>query len=234
MRPLYGLHAKAVMLLATVGALLAHPAHAVTPCTDLPSSVLFVYSARASAVEVMEVRMKDLPSDRQAGDLASQHSMMLSESDFVTAFEITHRAVPQIEGSFCDAPSLVRIGFGSTYRVAFLASEAAADPCVRHEMLEHEDAHTRLLNDVVDRFIERQRSNLQRGMAALKQTPAGSAEIAKARWEAGLRAIVAESKRQLLDAIRSASAKLDEAPALSTLENACGGKIRQLLLGGTP
>jgi hypothetical protein len=127
----------------------------------------------------------------------------------------------------------VRIGFGSGRRTAYLARQAAADACVRRAMLAHEDDHTRSFNETVDRFIAKQTGNLQRGMVALKRTPATSAQIATVRWETALRAIVAEAKRQLLSDLRAANAEIDTAPALAALSDACGGKVRQLQEGST-
>ena len=97
----------------------------------------------------------------------------------------------------------MRIGPYALDNPWILAPMAAEDACVRQQALEHEAAHTRAVNEVVDRFIEQQKFNLQRGMASLKETPAPNEEIAKARWETGLRAIVAAAKQQLLEGIRS-------------------------------
>jgi hypothetical protein len=136
--------------------------------------------------------------------------------------------VPQAGGSVCDAPSLVRIGFGAGRRMAYLARAAAADACVRQKMLAHEEDHARRISETVDRFIDEQRDDLGHGMEALKHMPAATAAIAKARWEAGLRAIVDEAKRRLLSEVRAANAQIDDAPTLAALTEACGGKIRQL------
>ena len=168
-----------------------------------------------------------LPAD----ELGSRHTLMLTTNALVTLFEITHRIVPQADGSFCDAPSLVRIGFGSARRIVYLARAAADDECVRSALLAHEDDHTRSFNETVDRFITEQKGNLKRGMVALKRTPATSPQLAKARWETGLRAIVAEAKQQLLGDIRAANAEIDNASALAALTDACGGQVRRLLEG---
>ncbi|MGA7535065.1 MAG: hypothetical protein WBW27_24610, partial [Pseudolabrys sp.] len=66
------------------------------------------------------------------------------------------------------------------------------------------------------------------GMVALKRMSAPSAEIAKARWEAGVVTIIAGAKRQLLSEIRATIARIDSGPALTALAEACGGKIHQL------
>jgi hypothetical protein len=225
----FRLHFKVSFVLLTVGgALLVHSAGAATTCTDLPPSTLQVYVIKASAPEAVTVPAEELDLAGQAEHLASRHTLMLTSSDFVTWFDVAHRVVPRADGLVCDAPTLVRIGFGSSRRFAFLARAAAADLCVRQEMLDHEAAHNRALIDAVGRFIEQQQRTLERGVVTLKQMPAPSDRIAKERWEAGLRAIIAEAKQQLLTDLRSAIAGIDEPSTLAVLEDACGGKIRQL------
>jgi hypothetical protein len=216
------------LILVAAAAVLCQPAGAATPCTNLPPSILLIYDIKASAPEAVAVPTEELDRSGEAELLGSRHTLMLTTSDIVTGFEITHRMLPGADGSFCDAPTTVRIGFGSSRRGAFLAPMAAEDACVRQQALEHEAAHARAVNEVIDRFIEQQQFNLRRGMASLKETPAANEEIAKARWETGLRAIVAAAKQQLLEDIRSAIASIDEPSTLAALEDACGGKIRQL------
>jgi hypothetical protein len=167
------------------------------------------------------------PGSRQ-NESASHPSEKVWGQDGVALVRIRHRIVPQPDGSVCDAPSLVRIGFGAGRRVAYLARRAAADECVRKEMLAHEEAHNQSFNETVDRFIEQEKAELQRGMLALKRMPAPSAEMAKARWQAGLLTIIAAAKHQLLIEIRATNARIDSDPALAALVEACGGKIRQL------
>jgi hypothetical protein len=217
------------VLLTIEGVLLCHPAGAVAPCTDLPSSTFRIFGIKASAPEAVEVPVEELDRNREAeGGLASRHTLMITLSDFVSWFEVTHRVVPRADGSVCDAPSLVRMGFGSSRRLAFLARGAAEDACVRQKMLEHEAAHSRAFDEVVDRFIADQQYNLRRGMAALKQAPAPNENVAKARWEEGVRAIAAAARQQLLSEIQSAIAGIDEPSAIAALKDACDGKIRQL------
>ena len=91
--------------------------------------------------------------------------------------------------------------------------------CAR-TMLAHEEAHNRGFNETIDRFIDQEKGEFQRGMLALKRTSAPSAAIAKARWEAGLVTIIAGAKRQLLSEIRAAIARIDSGPALTALAEA--------------
>ena len=153
---------------------------------------------------------------------------MVSASDLVTWFDIMHRIVPREDGSVCDAPSLVRMGFGTWSRRVFLTRAAAADPCVRQTLLDHEAAHNRAVEEAVDQFMDRQKRNFQRGLTALKQTPAPDAETAELRWEQGLRIMVVDARLRLFAAIRVAWTQADEPFALAALENACGGKVRAI------
>ncbi len=171
---------------------------------------------------------QELGRDGEIADLVSRHTMMLTASNIVTGFDITDRIVSRRDGSVCDAPSLVRIGFGSSRRFAFLARAAAGNVCVRQQMLDHEAAHNRALEAVVNHFIDRQRSSFQRGVTALKQTAAADAATAKARWIIGLRAMVIEAREQLLTELQAAIASIDAPAALTALEDACDGAIRRL------
>ena len=220
-------HFAVVATLAMIGTSAATSAWA-SDCADLPSSILRIHDIRVSMPEVIKVPAAALDRLPQEEQLASHHTLMLTVADVVTMFEIQHRIVPQADGSLCDAPSLVHIGFGAGRRVAYLARKAAADECVRKEMLAHEEAHNRAFNEAVDRFIDEEKAELQRGMLALKRMPAPNAEIAKARWQAGLMTIIAAAKHQLLIEIRAANARIDSGPTLAALLEACGGKIRQL------
>ena len=95
-------------------------------------------------------------------------------------------------------------------------------------MLGHEAARYRALNEAVDRFIDGHVNDCRRAVAALKEMPAASAAIAKARWETGLRAVVMEARRSLLAELRSVSDETDDPAALAMIDNACNGKVREL------
>jgi hypothetical protein len=229
MRSLFRLNSKvSLFLLMLAAALTLHPAGAAILCTDLPPSTLEVDGVKTSKVEEMMVPSEALDRIGQAVELASRHTLMLTVIDLAVWFNIAHRVVPRADGLVCDAPSLVRMGFGSSRRRAFLAHPAAMDACVRQQMLDHEAAHNRAFDEVVRRFIAQHRSDFQRGMVALKQAPAPTPEAAKAQWETGLKVLLTEARQQLLTDIRSANAHVDDPSALAALENACGGKIRQL------
>lgn len=216
------------VILAFGAALFSRPAASAPLCADLPPSSLVIYDIKAPSPAMVTVSAEELTHNGPAGDLSSRHPLMASASDVATWFDIMHRIVPRNDGSVCDAPSLVRIAFGTQNRHAVIARAAAADPCVRQTLLEHEAAHNRAIEEAVDQFIDRQKPDFQRGVVALKQTPAPDAETAKRRWQQGMRMLVIEARLQLFAAIRVALAHDDEPLALAALENACGGKVRQL------
>jgi hypothetical protein len=229
MRHLNRVHSKVpLVLIALCGAFLFHPASAGTLCAGMPQSILEVYDIKAATVQEVTVPTDELERSGEGGDLASRHTLMLSVSSIVTLFEIMHRMIPGDDSLVCDAPSRVRMGFGLSRRRIFLASAAAEDACIRKTMLDHEAAHTRALNEAVERFIDRHASDFKRAVAALKEMPAPSAAIAKARWETGLRAVVTEARRSLLAELRSASDQTDDPAALAMIDNACNGKVREL------
>lgn len=220
---------RAALALAILGSILTPIAAGAAVCADLPPSTLHVYDIKMPALEEVEVPAAALDRIKPDDALGSRHTLMFTTADVVTLFEIQHRLVPQADGTVCDAPSLVRIGFGAGRRVAYLARTAAADGCVHQRMLAHEEDHNRRFNTTVDRFIAQQNGNLQKAVAALKQMPASNGALAKARWESGLRSLLAAETQQLQDQIRAANATLDDSPTLAALADACGGKLRRLL-----
>ena len=214
------------LLLVVAGALLFHRAQATPLCTDLPPSTLQVLDIKASGSNEALVSAEELGRHNEPGDLISRYTTMLSASGFVAWFDIVHRIVPRDDGSVCDAPSLVRMAFGASRRVTVLLRDAAQDPCMRQHMIDHEAAHAEAFNEVIDRFIDDNRSLFQKGMIALKQTPAISADHARARWEEGMRDILDRAKDDLLAELRAASDKIDESASAAGVDNACGGRFR--------
>jgi hypothetical protein len=231
MRSLTGIRARLLLPFIILGGiLLSRHAGAATLCSGLPPSSLRLYGIRAETVDEVKVPAAELRHATQAtGGVFSHHTLMLSGSDLAAWFDIEHRIVPREDGLVCDAPILVRMGFGSSSRHVFLAQSAAADACVREAMLDHEAAHNRITESVVGRFIDERGNDFRLGVTALKATPASSPEVAQERWEKGMQAMLGEARRQLLSELREATAQFDEPATLRALENACGGKLRQLL-----
>ena len=219
---------KVFLALLIASVILPSNRAAAAICQNLPPSKLLVYNIKALRLEEEKVPAATLDRQMPPDALASMHTMMLTTNIFISWFDIRHRPVAGSDGTVCNAPELVRIGFGSSQRKIFFADTAADDACVRRQMLEHEAAHTQAFDSTVNRFIGDTKADFERGMKALKQTPAPSAKLAKTRWEEGLRLIVAEAKQQLLADLRAASAGVDDPAALTALETACNGKIKEL------
>jgi hypothetical protein len=222
-----------LLLTSSLAFLLANaalwPARAVAAnCQDLPPSKLLVFGVKVPEVEEEEIPAASLDRKLATGALTFRHTMMLASTVLVGWFEIRHRPVPQPGGSVCDAPELVRMGFGAARRQIFLAEPAADDPCVRRMMLDHEADHARAFDDAVDRFINDRRFEFERGMKALKQTSAPGAKAAAKRWDEGLRLIVSEAQRQLMIELSAANAEVDAPAVLTSLRRACNGRIEEL------
>ena len=123
------------LALAIFASFLAPVTAAATACANVPPSTLNIYDIKMPTLEEVEVPAAALDRIDPGTALGSRHTLMFTTANAVTLFEIQHRLVPQVDGSVCDAPSLVRIGFGSGRRVAYLARVAAANSCVRQRML---------------------------------------------------------------------------------------------------
>jgi hypothetical protein len=219
---------KVFLALLIASVILPSNRAAAAVCQNLPPSKLLIYNIQAPRLEEEKVPAAKLDQQMPPNGLASMHTMMLTMSNLISLFDIHHRPVAGSDGTVCDAPEFVRIGLGSSQRKILFMDMAADDACVRRQMLEHEAAHTQAFDSTVNRFIDDTKTDFERGMKTLKQTPASSAELAKTRWEEGLRLILTEAKQQLLTDLRAASAGVDDPAALTALETACNGKIREL------
>ena len=202
-------------------------ARAAAACAGMPPSQLQMFDITAREAQVITVPPAKIERYPQ-GDVASRHTLMLSQARVVTMIEITHRIIPRDDGLVCDAPTMVRIGLGFDRRTVLLGSPAAEDVCVRQIMLDHEAAHAQALTKVVDEFIDRRTADLEQGVTALKATPAPNADTVKRQWEAGVRVVVAAIRQELIEALQTSMAEADRPTALAALEKACGGAVQKL------
>ena len=213
------------LLLFALGAvlLLLHEARAAAPCSGMPPSKLLIFDIKAANPQIVVLPAEALERQPQ-NDLVSRHALMLSEARIVTWFEIAHRMIPRDDGSVCDAPIIVRVGFGFDRRAVLLARRAAGNACLRRAMLEHERAHIQALNEAVDDVIAERTPDITRGVTALKQSAASDSNAAKLQWQAGMRAIVLEIRQELFDRLHKAIAEADQPSAAAALETAkCAG-----------
>jgi len=217
------------LLMLTLGTvlLLFHEARAAAPCNDMPPSKLLIFDIKAADPQIVVLPAKAL--ERQPrNDLVSRHALMQSEVRIVTWFEITHRMIPRDDGSVCDAPIMVRVGFGLDRRTVLLARRAAGNVCLRRVMLAHERAHIQALNEAVDDVIAQRTPDITSGVTALKQSAASDSDAAKLQWQAGLRAIVLEVRQELSDRLHKAVGDADQPSAKADFETACNGALRRL------
>ena len=154
---------------------------------------------------------------------------MLIDREITGVFQIEHRVVEAENGwIFCDIPPLVRIGVGYSQETIYVATEAQVDPCVQDTLLAHAALHERVSGDALVTFLNDQNGFLGMAMAALKRTPAPSAEAAVEQWQEGVAAIVQEMQQRLEAQRQSTQAKADEPIELARMENACDGKLKRL------
>lgn len=212
-----------ILVLATVLLFVAtRPLSATGLCEDLPSSTLQVmYIKPIDLVEVV-VPVQELRREYEPDVLAIRHGATVLLTNVVGSYEITHRYIEVGGGVVCDSPEIVKIGFGSNRRMLFVAGPVAGNECFRRKILDHEERHIQIFNETVLRFIDEKRTTFQRGMVALKQTPAPNPEIARDRWRAGLQIIVTEARRELIEDIRMAILRLDNPQSLAELANGGG------------
>ena len=200
-------------------------------CINLPPTRLHVYNidvpqSREEVIPAAELSRK-IPAD----GLVSLHSMMVTIRNLVSWVRIQHRAVPQANGTVCDAPEVVDVGLGSDLRKTLIADSIADDVCVRRQLQEHEGMHSLAFGNTVDRFIAENETIFREGMVALKKTAAPSFEKASARWSRGVQLIIDRSKQALLADLQKANSHVDSPETLKRLALACDGKIQNLEQG---
>ncbi len=209
----------AVVLLSVT----CRPASASSTCSNLPSSTLQVFIIKPSDLDEIVVPVEDLDRTYASDVLAIRHGAMLTVSNVIGWYDIKHHFIEMEGGVVCGSPETVKIGFGSAQRMLYVAKPVATNECFRQKMLDHEERHIQVLNEAIQRFIDEKRTTFQRGMIALKQTPAPNPEIAKDRWRAGLQIIVSAARKELIEEIQAAIVRLDDPSLLAALTTGCGG-----------
>lgn len=203
------------------------PLRAATICSDLPPSTLQVLYIKPNELNEVVVPLQELRREYAPDVLAVRHGGMVTVSNVVGSYDVKHRFIELGDGIVCGSPEIVKIAFGSNQRVLYVARPAATNECLRQKMLDHEERHTEVLNEIVQRFIDEKRTTFQRGMIALKQTPAPDPESARDRWRAGLQIIVSAAREELISDIRTAILRVDDTASLAALTNGCEGTTGQ-------
>jgi hypothetical protein len=146
-----------------------------------------------------------------------------------TEVAVVHRTVASPERGYCDAPETVFVGLGVVSRDAFVAPEAAMEPCVRAALLAHEGEHDRFLGKAVPTFIKQHRAELGQELAELKRTRAPDRASAVQAFETGLKAslarMLAQFKEEQVEQVRQS---IDSASRLVELRRAGNGRLGKL------
>jgi len=214
--------ALAIAVLSTGTALAAEP------CTNQPPSRLEVYDIKTPPVDQREINADELDQLKSSDPSSSSHTMMLTTHDVAMVFEITHRITPAANGLFCDSPALVRIVVGFPKRTAYLVRQAGQDDCIRTVLLTHEAEHRKADAEALKQLLNARQEDISASVAALKRLPLPSPDVAVARWEAGLRAVLETVRQDFLAEEQRVNASVDTPAAMRRIEDACSGKLKRI------
>jgi hypothetical protein len=219
-----------LIILLPVGSAFAAPT-----CGDLPSSKLLLHSAQPIETEERSATRSEI--DRIGLEIGvssaaqAAHPLMLLANELGTEVSVLHRTIEARNGgelAYCDAPKSVEFRLGIVGRKVFLEEHAAADPCVRNVLLEHEAEHNRALRKAIEVFVERRSEELLARLQELKQTPAPDRASAINALEAGLKSFFVTMVREFKNDMERSREGVDTPRRLQKLRNACGGKVREL------
>ncbi len=218
--------------------LLSYSACADPTCPDLPSSTLRLFSMHPKIDEYV-VTLSEM--DRIAAEIGMSakeralHPLMLMTAEIDAHVAVQNRTIEVGSGdglAYCDAPTSVAVAFGVVGRKVFLLQDAAAEPCVRHALLDHYAEHSSAFDGEVQVFIRQRREEIGRRLRELKQTAAPDPVPANSAFEADLwsivRDMIAQFKTQMKNSQQRAGDKIDSVKQISKLRNACGGKVHEM------
>ena len=198
-------------------------------CTDLPKSGLKVYRLAVDQVTDHAVTRAEIESMVTAlAGTPSTHPLMAIVDAIDTRVAVEHRIVERPQG-YCDAPEAVLLGLGVTRRKVFILREAAADPCVKAALLEHEAEHDRALGSAIHDFIQQHRPEFAQRLEQLKRQTARDRQAAASAFEAGLQMFLATMMKKFKEEkIGDIKLSVDSVSRLAALSNACDGRLGEL------
>jgi len=162
------------------------------------------------------------------------HPLMLMTAEIDAHVAVQNRIIEVGNGkglAYCDAPTSVAVAFGVVKRNVFLLREAAAEPCVRHTLLDHSAEHSRALDGEVELFIRQQRESTGMRLRELKQTAASDWVSANSAFEADLWSIVKDMVKQFKNQMKRSRPnrqEIDSVEELNKLRSACEGKVHEM------
>jgi hypothetical protein len=215
--------------------LLGDFATAATACRNVPASTLRLYTVWPAATEEVSASYDEI--DRIARDLdlpaarRAIHPLMLITIQVDTHVAITPRIL-ELHGDggmlYCNAPTVVAVGFGVIRQRIVLVDTAAAVPCVRGALLAHAAEHSRALNSEVETYVRQIREEFRARVKELKQTPAPDPPSAVKAFSSGLATFLFNLVVRFKAQAKPMQDALDTPSRLEELRNACGGKVRQM------
>ena len=201
-------------------------------CANLPVSKFQLFMIEGPKVEedfdAEPERLHALRADPDAGIYGRSAHLALLLQAKPTAFVRSEGGVVEQNGAFCAAPRAVRIGIGLTRRSVHLLRAAAANPCVRRELVAHANRHLQADESVLEEVLERTRGPFGAALPAFKTQPAETAELAAARFEASVRTSVDLTLAALAERRAEVHAAIDGDPELRRLHAACTGDVARM------
>ena len=211
----------------------AEPATAVDAlaCSDLPPSKFSLFMIEDTRVrqnlDQEPSQLRQLLDASETRAFGRAHPFLVLEAKPVGMVRLEARVV-QREAGFCAAPKAVRIGIGLTRRAIHMLRRAAADACVRDELLRHAERHLRSDHAIVEDVLQRTEEPFAATLSAMKRLPAASADRAAAEFQASLRTTVDLTLAAIAARRTEAHAEIDATDQLRALRTACGGRIAEL------
>jgi hypothetical protein len=230
-----------LLIIATLIAvlLISCSASVALTCQDFPISKLRLLSTQPRGTDEYLITRGEM--DRIAAEIGvsaterAVHPLMLMTAEIDTHIAVQNRIIEIGNGkgpAYCDAPTSVAVAFGVVKRNVFLLREAAAEPCVRHALLEHYAEHSRALDREVELFIHQRREDLGMRLRELKQTAATDRVSANRAFEAGLwsrlREFLKEFKQERVRARPKIDQEIDSVERLNKLRDACAGRVHEM------
>ena len=217
----------------------ARPVGATPACeTAIPASNLRLQTAHPTADEeaIATREEMDAIATRVGASRAAReaHPLLLIVVQAGTHVELAHHTIEDQTDAgaahFCDVPASVTVIIGAFKRRTILHRDAAAVPCVREALLEHQRQHVLSLDRLIDAFAEQHREALTRSVQALMRRRAPDAAAAVRAFETGLASLVGDLYGEFELAVDQSREEVDTPAALARLRQSCNGQLRQLEL----
>ncbi|MGE5269621.1 MAG: hypothetical protein ACM3JG_08125 [Thiohalocapsa sp.] len=162
-------------------------------------------------------------------DYPPTHALVLIAESLDIRVGLQHRIVSDAGKGFCDVPTSLLISLGIAQREVWIATEAAADPCIGAALLGHEVDHYRLLERAVRTFLRQHRQEVSRTLASVREKPAADPRTAAQMLEQHLLTILRRIVRQFrTENIRRTKQIADSSPRLATLLASCSGRLDKM------